>query len=215
MSQVIIHGMPQSTYVRTARMVCEEKAIAYELDPARPGDMKDRGLHPFGRIPAMTHGEVRLFETAAIACYLDRAFDGSALQPEDPVALSEMVQWISAINDTVYDAMVRRIVLQYIFPRGADGEPDRAVIDPAVAQARDQLATLDLAYGSGTYLVGSGLTIADLFLAPILFYLEQMPEGPEFFAAAPNVKRAFSVLCDRPSFSATLPPPPPGEASAA
>ena len=111
MSQVILHGMPQSTYVRTARMVCEEKAIAYELDPAMPGDMKGRGLHPFGRIPAMTQGEIRLFETAAIACYLDRAFGGPTLQPEDPVELSEMVQWISAINDTIYDAMVRRIDL--------------------------------------------------------------------------------------------------------
>jgi glutathione S-transferase len=214
MSRVILHGVPQSTYVRTARMVCEEKAIAYELDPVLPGDMKDRGLHPFGRIPAMTHGEVRLFETAAIACYLDRAFEGPALQPEDPVELSRMVQWISAINDTIYDTMVRRIVLQYIFPRGADGQPDRAVIDPALAQARDQLATFDQAYGTGDYLAGGRLTIADLFLAPILTYLERIPEGPELFAAAPNVKRAFSVLCDRPSFSATLPPPP-GEASAA
>jgi glutathione S-transferase len=214
MSRVILHGVPQSTYVRTARMVCEEKAIAYELDPALPGDMKDRGLHPFGRIPAMTHGEVRLFETAAIACYLDRAFEGPALQPEDPVELSRMVQWISAINDTIYDTMVRRIVLQYIFPRGADGQPDRAVIDPALAQARDQLATFDQAYGTGDYLAGGRLTIADLFLAPILTYLERIPEGPELFAAAPNVKRAFSVLCGRPSFSATLPPPP-GEASAA
>ena len=215
MSQVIIHGVPQSTYVRTARMVCEEKAIAYEVDPAMPGDMKGRGLHPFGRIPAMTHGEVRLFETAAIACYLDRAFQGPALQPEDPAALSRMVQWISAINDTVYDAMVRRIVLQYIFPRAPDGQPDRAVIDPAVAQARDQLATFDQAYGTGSYLVGGGLTIADLFLAPILFYLEQMPEGPELFAGAPNVKRAFSALSERPNFQATMPPPPPSEASAA
>ena len=84
-----------------------------------------------------------------------------------------------------------------------------------MAQARDQLATFDEAYGTGSYLVGGGLTIADLFLAPILFYLEQMPEGPELCAAAPHVKRAFSVLCDRPSFSATLPPPPPREASAA
>jgi glutathione S-transferase len=215
MSQVIIHGMPQSTYVRTARMVCEEKAIPYDLEPLMPGDMKDRGLHPFGRIPAMTHGEVRLFETAAIACYLDLTFDGPAMQPEDPVALSEMVQWISAINDTVYDAMVRRIVLQYIFPRGADDQPDRSVIDPALDQARDQLATLDEAYGTGNYLVGGGLTIADLFLAPILFYLEQMPEGPELLAGAPNVNRAFSAISDRPSFSATLPPPPPGQASAA
>jgi glutathione S-transferase len=126
-----------------------------------------------------------------------------------------MVQWISAINDTIYDAMVRRIVLQYIFPRGADGQPDRAVIDPAVDQARDQLATLDQAYGSGTYLVGDGLTIADLFLAPILFYLEQIPEGRELFAAAPKVKRAFSAISERLSFTATLPPPPPGQASAA
>ena len=214
MSDLIIHGVPQSSYVRTARMACEEKGVAHQVDPVLPGDIKARGLHPFGRIPAMTHGEVKLFETIAIALYVDGAFDGPSLQPSDRLERAQMAQWVSAINDTIYDAMVRRIVLQYIFPKGPEGQPDRSVIDPAVSQARDQLAALDAAIGARGFLVGASLSIADLFLAPVLFYLEKMPEGPGLLAGAPNVQRVFAGLAERPSFAATLPPPP-GQASAA
>ena len=78
-----------------------------------------------------------------------------------------------------------------------------------------------LAVAAGIVLTGLVfLTFTDvlmryLFLAPILAYLEQMPEGPALFAGAPNVQRAFAAISGRPSFQATMPPPPPGEASAA
>ena len=32
MADVKIYGAPQSTYVRTARMICEEKGIDYDLE---------------------------------------------------------------------------------------------------------------------------------------------------------------------------------------
>jgi glutathione S-transferase len=214
MSDVIIHGFPQSSYVRTARLVCEEKAIAHRLDPLMPGELKARGLHPFAKMPAMTHGDVKLFETAAIAVYLDESFGGPSLQPAGALERARMVQWISAYNDTIHDAMGRRIILQYIFPKGPEGQPDRSVIDPALDQARDQLATLNAAYGARDYLVGESLTLADLFLAPTLHYLEKVPEGPDLLAAAPNVARAHAAMTARPSFAKTAPPPP-DEASAA
>ena len=42
--------------------------------------------HPFGRIPAFEHDGFRLYETGAIARYVDEAFEGPALQPKDPRA---------------------------------------------------------------------------------------------------------------------------------
>src|SRR5437763_538326 len=74
MSKVEIMGLPQSTYVRVVRMVCEEKGIAYELTPVPPHSETINAIHPFGKMPTMRHGDVELCESKAIATYLDRMF---------------------------------------------------------------------------------------------------------------------------------------------
>jgi glutathione S-transferase len=107
-------------------------------------------------------------------------------------------------------------VLQVLVPRGSDGRPDRGVIDTALQQMPAQLAALDQAYGGGDWLAGGALSMADLLVAPILAYVERMPEGPALLAAVPNVRRAQAVLRARPSFTATDPASPatqPGESA--
>ncbi len=199
--------------MRTVRLVCEEKAIAYDLDPLRPGATKDQGLHPFGKIPVMTEGDFTLFETLAIACYLDATHDGPALQPADPRDRARMIQWIGTINDVVYDAMVRRFSIQYAFPRAAGGQSDREVIDGALPRIRHQLAVLDRAIGDGSFLAGDRLSLADLFLGPILFYLRLIREGAGLMQSVPSLERAYGTIAARPSFAATEPELPPAFAT--
>ena len=202
-----LYGFPLSTYVRTARMACVEKGVAYELEPLSPPECKARGLHPFGKIPVMEHDGLRLFETSAIVRYIDETFDGPPLQPGGRIERARMEQWISCVNDTIYDAMVRRCILQYAFPRGEDGAPDRSIIVPALKQTRRQLKVLDEAYGDGDFLVGADPSIADLFLAPILFYLARIPpEGAKMLESAPNVGRGMAAMESRKSFVETIPP---------
>ena len=59
MANLEIIGFPQSTYVRVARMACEEKGVAYDLRPAPPHSPEVLAIHPFGKIPAMRHGDIR------------------------------------------------------------------------------------------------------------------------------------------------------------
>ncbi|TIV14765.1 MAG: glutathione S-transferase family protein, partial [Mesorhizobium sp.] len=81
MAKPILYGADYSVYVRIARMTLEEKGIGYELAPLDifaadgiPAWYLEH--HPFGRIPAFEHDGFRLFETGAIARYVDEAFDG-------------------------------------------------------------------------------------------------------------------------------------------
>lgn len=76
-----IFGFPQSTYVRTVRLACEEKGIAYSLVPMGFSSDGLSERHPFRRIPAFQHGTVSLFEVSAICRRIDAAFDGPALVP--------------------------------------------------------------------------------------------------------------------------------------
>ncbi len=118
-----------------------------------------------------------------------------------------MEQWVSMINCHGYDAMVRRYVLQYVFPKGEGGAPDRKTIDAALPEIEQLLAILDKAYGKRNVLVGETVTMVDLFLAPIVVYLGMFPESKALLAKAPNVIRAHATIAERASFKATMPTP--------
>jgi glutathione S-transferase len=210
MSELILYGAPMSTYVRTARITCVEKDLAYSLQHQTIQEVRSdahRALHPFGKMPAMRHGDLVLYETPAICRYIDAAFGGPPLQPEEPAAIGRIEQWISVVTSYVYDDLIRRCVLQYIFPQGPDGKPDRSSIDAASPDLERDLCVLDNAYGANDYIVGgSGPTLADLFIAPILAWFVKTPEGEVLMGRHANVRRALQVMQQRRSFRETEPP---------
>jgi glutathione S-transferase len=69
-----IIGATRSSYTRVVRMACEEKGIDYLLTEVELGAPEIFTIHPFGKMPVMRHGDVALFESKAIATYLDRSF---------------------------------------------------------------------------------------------------------------------------------------------
>src|SRR2546422_5064337 len=104
MSEVIVFGFPRSTFVHIVRLVLTHKAIPYtfrDLEPemGKPGHL---ALHPFNRVPILQHGDFTLYETSAIATYLDETFQSPALTPEDTGQRARMHQWISAVNSYYY-----------------------------------------------------------------------------------------------------------------
>lgn len=213
MSEVILYGDPRSTYMRTARLVCAEKGVNYAiervgLDALHEPDGAYGQIHPFRKMPALRHGDVVLYETGAIARYIDEAFDGPPLQPADAGGRARMEQWISVVRDYVYDAMIRRFVLQFVFPKGPDGRPDNTVIGAALTDIEHQLTVFDAALGDKPFLLGEQPTLADLFLAPILYYVVRMPKGRGLVGACPNVARSIEAMAARPSMAATEPPSP-------
>ncbi len=208
MSDLTIYGVPQSSYVRTVRMVCEEKGVSYEVSPLRPGSEENLALHPFGRVPAMQHGDLHLYESSAIARYVDEVFPGPSLVPSTPLERATMERWISTINSYLYDDLVRRYVLAYVFPKGADGKPDRAAIEAALPNMRRDLHLVDKGLAGSDWLAGKTLSLADLFIAPILSYVGMFPEGAAFLADCKNMQRVGAAMMERPSFQKTAPPLP-------
>ena len=98
MAELEIMGVPLSNYVRSVRMLCEEKGVPYKLTPSLPQSPEIKAVHPAGQIPVAKHGDVALFESKAIATYIDRAFPGTKFIPKDPVAHAKVEQWVSYGN---------------------------------------------------------------------------------------------------------------------
>jgi glutathione S-transferase len=206
MAKVEIYGVPRSNYTRVVRMVCEEKGIDYELKQAPPHSPEVTAIHPCGKIPVMRHGDLALFESKAIATYLDRSFPGPKLIPDDPRLAALVEQWVSLVNTAMDGPLVRTYILAYIFPKGPDGKPDEKAIDAVVPTLRAQLQLLDKAVAKTGHLVGDGVTLADFYVTPILYYLRMFPESAAALKETPHLAAYYDRLASRPSFERTNPP---------
>src|SRR5437763_13569508 len=93
-----IIGSARSTYTWAVRMVCEEKRIEYVLTerPLRAPELL--AVHPLGKMPVLRHGDVELFESKAIATWLDRSFPAPHVFPPDPLRAALTEQWVSLVN---------------------------------------------------------------------------------------------------------------------
>jgi glutathione S-transferase len=207
MSKVEIIGIPQSNFVWVVRMVCEEKGVPYDLTPARPHSPEVDALHPFGKIPVMRHGDVELCESKAIATYIDRVFSGPKVIPDEPKSAAETEKWVSLINTQIDPIMVRQYLLNWVFPKGPDGKPDRKAIDTALPQMQNQINVLDRAVSTSDHLAGNRFTLADMDLLPILYYVQKFPEGAAMVNGAKSLAGYFAKHSERPCFKATIPPP--------
>ena len=85
MSDPIVYGFPRSTYVNIVRLVLTHKDVPYTFHDLETvmGKEEHLALHPFNRVPILRHGDFTIYETSAIASYVDEAFAGPRLTPHD------------------------------------------------------------------------------------------------------------------------------------
>ena len=207
---VHILGPQFSTFVRSVQLCCEEKSIPYTLGAEAGGQTlaihssEHYALHPFGKIPVLLHGERRLIETPSICRYLDAVFDGPALQPAETWARAQTDQWTGILAGYVDQALVRRYLLEFVFPKGEGG----AIREDAVAEARPEvdrvLALLEERLAEGEYLVGSDFTIADAIAAPMLDYLAGLSGAEALFVETPRLSAYVERVRSRPAANRVL-----------
>jgi glutathione S-transferase len=206
MTDLEIFGVPQSTFVRTARMACTEKGVAYRLTPAMPHSPEVDRIHPLGKIPVMRYGDFELCESKAIAVFVDRAFPGPKLFPDDAMACGKVEQWVSITNTAIFPTVMPYFGA-YFFPKTPDSQPDREAIERVLPDVRARIDVLDKAIANRECLAGNGFTYADISILPVLAYLRDLPESGAIIADAKELTRYFEQHSQRESFKATVPPP--------
>ena len=202
MAKPVLHGPGYSTYVRTARLALEEKGVEYDLNEINfiadgiPDDQLAR--HPFGKVPALSHDDFEVYETVAIARYIDEAFDGPALQPSGAADRARMTQVCAILDSYTYPTAITGVFIQRAVMPMIGGETDEAAISAALPEAAKAMGVLNEMLGERDYLVGDGLTIADLHLVPIYDYFRQTPEGEGVLAETPALRRWWDTMSQRP-----------------
>ncbi len=188
MPDPIVYGFPRSTFVNIIRMLLTHKGVSYSFHDLEPvmGKPDHLALHPFDRVPILRHGELTVYETSAIAAYVDEAFEGPRLTPADVRARARMNQWISAVNSYYYPYMIYHVTHErLVFPELGIAS-DEKVVAHALPKVENALAVAEreLAHGKD-FLLGDDISIADFYLLPATFAFSLTAEGRSMYPKFP------------------------------
>jgi glutathione S-transferase len=207
MADIILYGFDGSTYVRTIRMLLAEKAAQYELVPVNvlagePRQPEHLARHPFGKVPVLDYNGFRIIESSAIAPYLDEVLPGPSLTPGNPKDRARMRMAMGIVDSYGYGALIN-VAGFHLFPDFIGGRNETAR-QQGIATGQKVLRELMNLRGHDSFLAGDSLSLGDLYLAPICFYVALTPDADAVFAVdgfAPWWNRMQSL----PSFKATAP----------
>jgi glutathione S-transferase len=188
MSDPIVYGFPRSTFVNIIRLILTHKGVAYSFQDLEPvmGKPEHLALHPFDRVPILRHDDLTVYETSAIAAYVDEAFGGVRLTPDNAKARARMNQWISAVNSYYYPYMIYHVTHErLVFPELGIAS-DEKVVAHALPKVETGLAVVERQLGHGKdFLLGDEMSIADFYLLPSTFAFSLTAEGQAMYPKFP------------------------------
>ncbi|HLO21035.1 MAG TPA: glutathione S-transferase family protein [Sphingomicrobium sp.] len=168
---MILYGSSLSPYVRKVLAFADEKGLELELQPTgtAPGQPSEGFLEasPFRKMPAFRDGDFTLADSSAMIHYLEAKYPEPPLIPSDPKLRGKTI-WYEEFADTILVSCGAKIFFNLIVaPRflGRPGDEEAA----RQAELNDLPPILDylerIVPNASGYLVGDGLTLADLAVA--------------------------------------------------
>ncbi len=185
MSEITLWGYDRSTYVRTVKMLLAEKGITQfkqvqlnvlEGEPKKPEHLE---RHPFGKVPVLDHDGMRILETTAIARYLNDVLPGKSLIPANPKDRARMDMVVGTVDSYGYGALIGGIAAYHLFPDFIGGKND-TMRKGGIENGRKVIELAMKTKGSSPFIAGE-LSLADLYLAPIAFYVSLTPDKDAVF----------------------------------
>jgi glutathione S-transferase len=207
MSEIIVHTVPGSPFARAVMATLQEKQVPWRLAPLTPQQLRGPAhlaRHPFGRMPAVEHGDFTLYETQAIVRYIDRVWPEPALTPKDARGAAQMDQAMNVNDWYLFQGCGNVIGFQRVVAPMLMGlKPDEAAIAAAMPHARKVFAELSRLLDGKPYFAGEQVSLAEMMLVPQFDFMYQTPEWSELTGTLPNLVAWFKRASARPSFKAT------------
>jgi len=190
MADITLWGFNGSTYVRTVKMVLAEKNVVgfkqvplnvLEGEPKTPEHLE---RHPWGKVPVLDYDGFRILETTAITRFLNDVLPGKSLIPATPRDRARMDMIVGLVDSYGYNALLGGVAAYHLFPDFVGGKNEE-VRKKGLEDGRKVIRLAMQTKAQSPFIAGD-LSLADLYLAPILFYVsltpdkEQAFEGPGF-----------------------------------
>ena len=147
-------------FVRDVRLrwACEEAGFAYSVRtvPFEGRETNHLSQQPFGQVPFLTDGDVKVFESGACLQHLARKSE--ALMPRDPAGEADTVQWMTAALNSIEMVTVPWWFLEI------SGAKENGL----TGWMGKRLDQLEKVLSEREWLAAGRFTVADLLMADIL-----------------------------------------------
>jgi glutathione S-transferase len=193
-----IFGHPISTCTRVVLMTIAETKTPYEfvmVDIMKNEHKQAPHLarQPFGQVPALQDGDFEMFESRAMARYINEKAHGS-LVPSDPRARAQMEQWIS-IETSDFSGPVMTFILQDILKREQTPEALKA----AGEKITHALGVMDKQLAKNEFIAGQSFTLADICFMPFVEYA-MATSAKDLFTPHSSVTAWWKRISARPTW---------------
>ena len=185
MSKMTLWGFNGSTYVRTVKMLLAEKGatdfeqVQINVLEGEPRKAEHLARHPFGKVPVLDHNGLRILETSAITRYLNDVLPGKSLIPASPSDRARMDMVIGILDSYGYGALVGGVAAYHLFPDFVGGK-NEAMLKAGIDNGRKVIEFAMETKGDSPFVAGD-LSLAELYLAPVLAYVSMTPDAKSVF----------------------------------
>jgi glutathione S-transferase len=193
-----LYGNPMSTCTRKVLTTLHETSTPFEMFVIDLGKGEHKqpahlARQPFGQVPAIDDDGFAMFESRAIARYLDGKAGGK-LTPTDPHARAKMEQWISVETEN-FTPHAMKFVYHDVFKRAQTPE----VLANATTKLELACGVLDQNLAGKKFLTGDQFTIADICYAPYIEYA-MGSQAKDVFGKFANFTAWWGRVSERPSW---------------
>lgn len=218
---------------------CARKALFALFEKGAPVETREmtreylrtpeyRRLNADGVVPTLVADDGRpLVESTIIMRYLDEAYDGPSLQPDDPWRRAQMDIWMKFVDEKYFPAL--GAITAATFIRAMFGEPldearlkvmldamtdyparlmrencvrggiDDPFVTAGLAQLRDMFDRIEASLAHGDWLAGDRISLADCAMMPIVLRLDEFGLSPAWTHRLPRMTDWWNRLSSRPS----------------
>jgi len=207
---LIVYGSSLSPFVRKVRVVLAEKGIAYEhqqINPFAPPDWF-LAISPLKRIPVLRDTEEpepnTLPDSSVICAYLEAKHPQPALYPAVPFARARAL-WFEEYADTqMMQSIGPGLFFERVVKKFMGRECDESIVAATLGEKLPAIFDyLESNVRGREFLVGDGLSIADIAVACMLVNFEHAREKLDK-TRWPELARYAAALHARPSIKTPI-----------
>lgn len=171
-----VYGHPMSTCTRKVLMTLAEKGhraefVLVDIMKGEGHSPEHLARQPWGQVPVFEDDDgFQLYESRAICRYLDAKLSGPSLLPSDVRQRATAEQWIS-IESSNFSPAAMKVIWNLYFSKFLGKEPDMAAVEDGRKGVARTLAVMERQLEGRNFLIGDGLTLADIVFMPYFEYL--------------------------------------------
>ncbi|KAL3697459.1 hypothetical protein R1sor_011535 [Riccia sorocarpa] len=204
-----VHGDISSPFVKIVIMTLDEKNEDFELVFGGLSSLKTEEFtakNPFGLMPAFEDGDLVLFESRAIARYVEAKFEGqgTALLGTNIREHALVNVWNDVESQTFYPS-IWPICREFYSKK----VPDVSVIEASREKLEKVLDIYETQLSKRKYLAGDFFSFADLFHIPVLHFLQCLSDDTfrSVINSRPHVYKWHQDITSRPSWKKIISEP--------